>query len=495
MNVVIESFETARDNVFGDLISKKKTRKPLTVGLVTVAFFEYWRMYPGTLRENVTSDMTTVRDNLARALPEAAVVWPGLVDTLDAAEAARARLEEAGIDIILYAAGTYCPDYMAIQVLESFRHLPILMFNTQSSDRIDLQTNYENILRNTALIANLQLSATFRKMGWFPGYKVVVGSIHDEEAYREIARFAHAYKVYVQLKDINIGVVGHVFRGMYDFEYDKTMIKGTIGPNIIAIQIDHLLDQYSKATEEEILEVAAAAKEKFQIVGLSEDDIVRSSKLYIALRNTLQRFRLDALTLLGQHYVEQKTGTTSYLANTLMHEEGAFTVNTEGDMHGLIMMTVMNLLSGRMPTFAEWGKFDTDLNALLMVHHGYANPEYAADRSKVKVNRSPEQWGLQGAGFGFEYTLKPGTVTISHLLIDERGYKMLIMKAESLPVPDHIPCEEITAVVQFQTPIKELLSSLLSEGFAHHCIIGYGDMTEELSHIADFMGIRKMIYR
>lgn len=494
MNEVIESFETAKGNVFGDLLSKKKAGKPLKVGLVTVAFFEYWRMYPVTLLENVTADMTTVRDNLAKAIPGDTVVWPGLVDTLDAAEAARVQLAEAEIDLIIYAAGTYCPDYMAIHVLEQFRHLPILMFNTQSADRINLKTNYESILRNSALIANLQLSATFRKMGWFSGYKVVVGSIRDDEAYAAMARFANAYKAYLRLKETNIGVVGHVFRGMYDFEYDKTMIKGTIGPNIISIQMDHLLDQFSKVTEEEAREIAAATKQKFHIVGLSEDDITRSSRFYIALRNTLERFRLDALTLLGQHYVEQKTGATSYLANTMMHEAGKYVVNTEGDVHGLIIMTLMNLLNGMTPTFAEWGEFDTELNALLMVHHGYANPAYATERSKVKVNRSPEQWGLQGAGFGFEYTLKPGTVTVSHLLIDEHGYKMLIIKGEALHIPNNIPCEEITAVVKFGRPIKELLAALLTEGFAHHCIIGYGDMTEELAQVADFMGIRKVIF-
>lgn len=496
MNQVIESFETAKGNVFGDLLSRRKPVEPLKIGLVTVAFFEYWRMYPATLLESVTADMTTVRDELVRVLPGETVVWPGLVDTLDAAEAARERLAEADIDLIVYVAGTYCPDYMAIHVLEHFRHLPLLMFNTQHADRIDLKTNYEGILRNSALIANLQLGATFRKVGWFRGYKAVVGAIRDEAAYAAMARFANAYKAYLRLKETNIGVVGHVFRGMYDFEYDKTMIKGTLGPNIIAIQIDHLLDQFAQASEEEARAIAAATKEKFNIVGLSEDDIARSSRFYLALRHTLERFRLDALTLLGQHYVEQKTGTTPYLANTMMHEAGKYVVNTEGDVHGLIVMTLMNLLSGGMtPTFAEWGEFDTELNALLMVHHGYANPAYAAGRGKVKVNRSPEQWGLQGAGFGFEYTLKPGAVTISHLLIDEHGYKMLIMKGEALPVPDHIPCEEITAVVRFVTPIKALLTALLTEGFAHHCIIGYGDLTEELAQVADFMGIRKVTFQ
>ncbi|MBP1991039.1 hypothetical protein [Paenibacillus eucommiae] len=494
MSEMIESFETAKGHVFGDLLTARVAGKPLNIGLITLGFFEYWRMFPGTLKASVTEDMTCIYNRLGEQFPQDRIIWPGLIDTLDAAEAANKSLQHEHIDLIVYAAGTYCPDYMAIQVLENFRHVPVILFNTQHSNRINLQTNYENILGNSALIANLQLAATFKKMGWFRELKVVVGSIQDDEAYREMSSYIRAYKAYINLQTTNIGVIGHVFRGMYDFEYDKTMIKGTLGPNIISIQVDHLLEQFDKATDTEIAAVFEQTKERFHIVGLNEDDIHKSAKFYVALKNTLERFRLDALTLLGQHYVEQKTGTTSYLANTLMHEEGKYVVNTEGDVHGLIMMTLMTRLSGKVPAYAEWGEYDEELNALLMVHHGYADTEYATDRSTVKVNRSPEQWGLQGAGFGFEYTLKPGVVTISHLIIDADGYKMLIVKGEALHIPENIPCEEITAVVQFAVPIKRFLAALIKEGFAHHCIIAYGDLTEELGYIADFMKIRKVVY-
>jgi len=494
MTETIESFETAKGNVFGDLLTARIKDKPLKIGLITLGFFEYWRMFPDTLKANVTADMTCVYDHLRRHLIRDEVVWSGIIDTLDAAEAAGQKLANERVDLIVYVAGTYCPDYMAIQALEHVRHVPVILFNTQHNNKINLAENYENILRNSALIANLQLAATFKKMGWYRDLKVVVGSIQDLAAYEEMTKYIRAYKAYLSLKSTNIGVIGHVFRGMYDFEYDKTMIKGTLGPNIIAIQVDHLLDQFGKATEEEVEAIIAQTKDRFNIVGLNEDDIYKSSRFYVALRNTLERFRLDALTLLGQHYVEQKTGTTSYLANTMMHEEGKYVVNTEGDVHGLIVMTLMNMLSGQVPAYAEWGEYDEELNALLMVHHGYADTDYATDKSTVKVNRSPEQWGLQGAGFGFEYTLKPGEVTISHLIIDAEGYKMLIVKGEALHIPQNIPCEEITAVVKFNTPIKSFLAALIKEGFAHHCIIGYGDLTEELSNVADFMGIRKVVY-
>jgi L-arabinose isomerase len=492
MNEIIQSFEVAEGEVFGDLIGKRTERKPLKLGLITVGFFEYWRMFPERLQADVLHDMTLIYNKLCVRFGE--VVWPGLVHTLDLAEEAGCLLERERVDLIVYVAGTYCPDYMAIQALSHVKDVPVIMFNTQGGNTIKLDGNYEHILRNSGLIANLQLAATFRKMDWYKDLKVVVGTLEEEAVYEEIGKYVRAYSTYLSLKSMNIGVIGHVFRGMYDFEYDKTTIKGKLGPNVISIQVDHLLRQFREATDEDIKDMIETTKSRFNIVGLGDDDIYRSAKFYYALRSTMERFRLDALTLLGQHYTEEKTGTTPYLANTLMHEEGNYVINTEGDIHGLIMMCMMNRLTGKTPTYAEWGEYDEKLNAILMVHHGYADTDYATDRSTIKVNRSPEQWGLTGQGFGFEYTLKEGVVTLGHMIVDAEGYKMLIVRGRALHIPANIPCEEITAVVQLEKPVKPFLKELIKEGFAHHCIIAYGDLTEELSQIAAFMKIRTFQY-
>lgn len=489
---VIESFEVAKGSRFGDLLSRRAEPRRLKVGLVTVGFFEYWRMFSPSFQDDVLSDMTLVHEKLKQHIGQ--IVWPGLVHTLDTADEAGRRLKEEQVDLIVYVAGTYCPDYMAIQALSHVREVPVVLFNTQGSNRVNLSGSYAHMMRNSGLIANTQLAATFRKMGWYPDLKVVVGAHREEAAYAEISAYVRAYEIYLGLQSLNIGVIGHVFRGMYDFEYDKTMIKGTLGPNVIAIQVDHLLRQFREATDADIADTIAATKQRFHIDGLDEADIVRSAKFYYALHSTLERFRLDAVTLLGQHYTEEKTGTTPYLANTILHEEGRYVVNTEGDIHGLIMMCILNRLTGQTPAFAEWGEYDEELNAVLMIHHGYANTDYAADRATIKVNRSPEQWGLAGKGFGFEYTLKPGVVTLGHLINDAEGYKMLIVRGRALPVERNIPCEEITALIQLESPVKPFLASLIKEGFAHHCIIAYGDWSEQLIQIARFMKIRACVY-
>lgn len=80
----LESFEVAKGDTFGDLLSKDRIRssKKLKIGLLAGDFFEYWRMYPGTLKEKVEKDNHVVLERLSQ---KHNIVYPGLVDSMDTA--------------------------------------------------------------------------------------------------------------------------------------------------------------------------------------------------------------------------------------------------------------------------------------------------------------------------------------------------------------------------------------------------------------------------
>jgi L-arabinose isomerase len=209
------------------------------------------------------------------------------------------------------------------------------------------------------------------------------------------------------------------------------------------------------------------------------------------MKDLVNKFNLDALCYLGQHHVEQKTQTTAYLGSAMLQESGIMTIS-EGDVHGVTMMMLQHLLTGRTPFFGEWGGFDEELNAILIEMHGFADPQIAKDPNEIWVTSSPENWGYTGNGFSFEFTARPGVATIGHMLDDLDGYRMIIAKGEILDLPV-LPIREVNFRMRMEKPVKQLLVELLNHGFAHHTIVAYGDLTEELSFIADLMGIRKVL--
>ena len=62
----IKSFEEANGDSFGDILTEGKKNKKIKIGLFTGGYFEYWRMFPGTLQKNVVSDLDRVRANFGK---------------------------------------------------------------------------------------------------------------------------------------------------------------------------------------------------------------------------------------------------------------------------------------------------------------------------------------------------------------------------------------------------------------------------------------------
>jgi L-arabinose isomerase len=483
-----ESFETSRTNEFGDLLSSRARDKELKVGLLAGAYFEYYRMWGEAYEQQIHKDMEVVADNLRKRFKH--VVYPGLADTMDKCARAGQIFKQEEVDVIVLCQGTYFPDYMPLEALSHVKDAALILFSTQSEPNIDPDMDYPQVIRDGAIIGISQLTGALKKMDWFKVYRPVVGWLDDQEAYDQIEKYARAAITYKNLQHKNIGVVGHVFRGMYDFEHDKTKVKGKLGPSCINIQVSHLVDEWEKVTEADVRPVVDDVKQRFRIRDLEETDLRQAARLAVAMRRVVERFNLDALCYLGQHHVEQKTQTTAYLGSALLQENDIMTIS-EGDVHGVTMMLIQHMLTGRTPFFGEWGGFDLDRNAILIEMHGFADPRIAKDPADIWVTSSPENWGYTGRGFSFEFTAKPGIATIGHFIDDQEGYRMIIAKGDILDLPC-LRIREVSFRMKVDKPVKQYLTELLYHGFAHHTIVGYGDLTEELSYIADLMGIKKV---
>jgi len=488
----LESFEVASGDTFGDLLSADRIRSSerLKVGLLTGGFFEYWRMYPGTLKETVLRDNQVVLERLSR---EHQVVYPGLVDSMDTADHAGRCFREEQIDLLIVAERTYVPDTYIHQALSHVADVPLLLYVSQSSDTINIENDYEGTLRDSGMMSLVQLVAGFRKMDRYRNLEVVVGSIHDEQAYEEIERYIDVVTIYKQLKAMIIGVVGHVFRGMFDFEYDKTMVKGILGPEVVHVQISHLLDLWENIPpqDSEVTALVDKVHSLYRIDGVDEADILAAARVSVALKKLAARFRLDGLVLLGQHYVEAHTKATSYLGMAELHADGKVLGVTEGDVLGLVMMKILRHFTGLTPFFGEWAEFDVQRNAMMLLAHGYADPTQAKQGTVPRITPTPEEWGFQGNGFSFELTFDPGPATFGHFIRDADGWRILISGGQIMDVPP-MPIHDSSLVVEVAKPIKEYVEILAKQGFPHHCIAVRGDVRKQLGQLADLMAMEKV---
>lgn len=481
----IKSFEEANGTTFGDILTNKKVNKKIKIGLFTGGYFEYWRMYPDTLQKNVESDMERVRNNFKNRFEN--VICSEMVDTLDAADKAGKLFKEEDIDVLVIAYGTYLPDFMTMHVINQLKKVPVIFLSVQNTERIDTKSDYEHSLRNSSTIGIAQITGTMRKLG--RSYKVVVGSIDDERAYEKIGVYIKAIQAVSDLKESNIGVIGNVFRGMYDLELSKTFLKSAFDVNVIYIQSGHLLAEWEKVEESEVKKVADTLLKRFKKRDVTENDVMRAIKLAIAMQRLAERFRLNAMCFLDQHFVQKQTLTTARIGASLLMENTDMTVACEGDLGGLVTMMLMKSISGQHALMAEWGEYDAQINSCLLMGHGIGVPSLAKSDADITLTRTPEEWGFEGGGLNYELIVKPGKATVAHTIETTEGYKMIVSPVESVDMPP-LPYNELHAMVKVKTPIKDYLEKVFESGVTHHCIVGSTDMSRELMAVAELLELK-----
>ena len=485
---VIQSFEVTKGGKSGDLLSAKSSEVKLKIGLIACGYFEYWRMYEG-LRDHVAADMQKIADTIGK---DNNLVYPGLIDTLDKADAAGKLLKKEQVDLLIIAEGTYCTDYLVHQALLQLPDsLPVMLFASQAHSKIDFNAGYDQSLRNSGPMGIVQLTAGFKKMEKYEKFEVVAGAVDDPRAYDKINRFIGVHTVIANLRKWNIGLVGHVFRGMYDFQYDKTAVSGKLGPHVMDIDIKHLLGIFKEIglDDERVIKLKDKVKAEYDVIDLSDADIVNSARLAIAFQELITRYKIDGLALLGQHHIEVEMNSTCYLGvSELLANDIALTV-TEGDVLGLIMSKVLKDFSGITPFFGEWEEIDVSLNAVMILGHGYLDPRAARKDRKVQVQPACENWGFKGSSLGFQATYEPGPVTMTHIIQDAEGWRMLVSEGEIIDTPP-LNISESTLIIRVDKDVREYFEDLLKLGFSHHAIVVPGKYTEELEMLADQLYIK-----
>ena len=84
----------------------------------------------------------------------------------------------------------------------------------------------------------------------------------------------------------------------------------------------------------------------------------------------------------------------------------------------------------------------------------------------------------------WEATYPPGPVTMTHVIEDAQGWRLLISDGEILDTPP-LKINECSLVVRIDRDVKQFLKELIKFGFAHHAIIAPGKVADYLKVFAE----------
>ena len=155
----------------------------------------------------------------------------------------------------------------------------------------------------------------------------------------------------------------------------------------------------------------------------------------------------------------------------------------EADVNGTITQMILQAISGEPAFGTDLVSLDSERDALVVWHCGLAPLSMADPQELPGVTiHSNRKLPLL-----FEFTLKPGPVTIARLTESSGEYRLVVARAEILRAPKSF--SGTSGLIHFNSPAREILDIILREGLEHHISLTYGNHIPALLAFADLLNL------
>jgi L-arabinose isomerase len=434
--------------------------------------------------------MAEFGEELRKAMaPFAETDFPGVCNSREQVEAAVARWEAEGRDLIVVVLLTYTPSHVALPELIGTR-LPVLIFNTQQLHAVDKNTLGLDTTKNHGMhgvqdLANVLLRAGRR-------FQIVTGHYEDARTLGEVKAWCDAARVARDMRGLRLGLVGYAMEGMGDFGLDETAFLSQAGVEVRRIGMTELARRARQAPEVLISGEVAADRARFQFADdVAESEHDASVRLEWALRETLKERGMSGF---AAHFLavgdEGTLDTLPFLAASKLLAEG-YGFGGEGDVTSAAVVCMMQKLAGEA-NFTEMFTMDFAHNAVLMMHMGEGNWRMARKDEPVHVLRNSLDaiMSVRTPPVLLAFSLEPGEVTLVSLTTGADGrLKLVATEGRVLDFP-YLP-DLARPHYKFQPDgdLCDFLTRFSAEGGSHHQALAYGRWANTVEKIAAIMGI------
>lgn len=169
------------------------------------------------------------------------------------------------------------------------------------------------------------------------------------------------------LKGARIGVIGHASDWLVASGVDYTEAQRRWGVKYVDIPLSLVEEYYAKTTEQDAKSIAEEfSKKAVSCIEPDAKEILKASRLYLAIRQVAQQYRLDALTLQCFSLIPT-TCTTGCLALALLNDEG-IVAGCEGDKQSIFTMLLVKRLTSKDCFMANPALIDTEKNEVTFAH-------------------------------------------------------------------------------------------------------------------------------
>lgn len=289
------------------------------------------------------------------------------------------------------------------------------------------------------------------------------------------------------LRRARIGNAGGRVPGFYTSDFDELGLRRTFGAEVETLTLLELV-RTAEAIGGEELEAGVKAVTDGCRCNVDAAEVKKSGALFAAMKRLTAKYRLDAWAvrcwpefsdLYGIGVCHNLGCSTSRIAPTAC----------EGDVYGALAMLAAKKLSGSDPLFCDLISFDDPGDTGIFWHCGAAPVSLCKPGCTPVMNKHSIIDGGGKKGVAVDFPLKPGPVTVIRIgeQRDRGGFRLLCFTGEGLDTTQMIKGTPLR--VRFTRPARGIADFLVENGFEHHFVVCYGDITRELKLLAKLLDL------
>ncbi len=296
---------------------------------------------------------------------------------------------------------------------------------------------------------------------------------------------AAAREVVVRLSSTTVGRVGERPDGFEPCGYEAEALRAVLGVTVDEVPLPELFDR-SEAASTVAVDAARSRAASFLhgIDDVDQESLERSLRINAGLRSLIDEHGWSGVATRCWPETFTEFGGAACTPMAMLtedHTPGA----CEADVYGNITGLVLSWLGGSASFVADLVDLDMDEveNTGVVWHCGLAPFEMAdSEATPVATIHSNRRKPLLS-----EFPLKPGRVTIARFSQSRGGHRLTIGGGEMLRRP--LPFSGTAGVLRFDSPVGEVLETIMTEGLEHHYGLVYADVRAELYALASELGI------
>jgi len=285
------------------------------------------------------------------------------------------------------------------------------------------------------------------------------------------------------LRGARISVIGQYPDGFETCAYDGAELARVTGIEVDTVELDRAFDKARAAQAARAAAHREAVAERLTgLDGVNQEQLDRSLRLLCALEDIVAEKCADSVAMRCWPEAFTEYGCAACAPMAMMNE-ARIPSSCEADVYGSATTLMLLALAGEPVWMADLVDVDEEDDTAVMWHCGLAplsmcDPEFEAQATIHTNRRMP---------LLHQFPLKPGRITVARLSQAKNRHLLMVAGAEVIRTP--MAFTGTSGVIRFDRPVAEVSRTIMDEALEHHYALAYGDHVEDMSQVANRLGV------